>query len=279
MVMESYEIHARGGTKLVCKCWKPIDPPKAVLFIVHGLGEHLGRYEEMANIFIENQIAVFAFDHRGHGQSEGKKGHAESIDQFVDDVEFTLMKCRNLFLEIPIFLYGHSMGGQIVASFLDKVKSKEIKGAIISSAWFRIVNPPPHWQIKLIKKLKSFLPGFTQSNKIDPKKISSVKGEIELYQKDPLIHDKISLALFHALYHNGLKLAQHAQAAKIPVLVCHGDKDQITSKPGSEQYANNLGEKAEFKIWPGSFHEPHHDFEKEKVMRFYVDWVKARIMK
>ncbi|MCK5105566.1 MAG: lysophospholipase [Cyclobacteriaceae bacterium] len=279
MVLENYHVYSGGGTQLCCTSWQPIDLPKAVLFIVHGLGEHSGRYEEMANVFTKNQIAVFSFDHRGHGRSEGKKGHAESIDQFVEDVEIALMKCRSLFLEIPIFLYGHSMGGQIVASYLDKVKSKEINGAIISSAWFRLVNPPPSWQIKLINKLASIIPRLTISNGINPKIISSVAAEVIIYQKDSLIHDKISVSLFHTLFHNGLHLIHLTKPVKISVLVCHGDKDQITSKLGSEQYANNLGEKAEFKIWPDSFHEPHHDFEKEKVMRFYVDWVKARIIK
>lgn len=271
--MESYQIHSVGGTKLICKTWQPTDPPKAVLFIVHGLGEHMGRYEEMAKVFIDKQLAVFAFDHRGHGQSEGKKGHAESMEQFVEDVEYALMQCRSLFLDIPVFLLGHSMGGQIVASYLDKVKSKEINGAIISSAWFQIANPPPPWQIKLIKRLKSLFPALTQSNRLDPKNISSVPSEVEAYQKDPLIHDKISLALFNALFQNGLRLIHKAQEVKIPVLVCHGNRDQITATLGSEQYANNLGEHAEFKIWANAFHEPHHDKEKVKVMQFYADWV------
>lgn len=277
--MENYQIHTAGGTKLYCTAWQPTNSPKAVLFIVHGLGEHLGRYEEMAKIFTENQLAVFAFDHRGHGQSEGKKGHAESIEQLVEDVEYALMQCRNIFLSLPIFLFGHSMGGQIVASYLDKVKSKEINGAIISSSWFRIANPPPLWQIKLIKRLKSIFPALTQSNRLNPKNISSVASEVAAYQKDPLIHDKISLALFNTLFQNGLRLIHNAQKAKIPVLVCHGNRDQITATLGSEQYANNLGEKAEFKIWPDAFHEPHHDKDKETVVQFYADWVLGKIGK
>lgn len=277
--MESYQIHTAGGTQLRCMAWQPKDPPLAVLFIVHGLGEHMGRYEEMAKVFTEKQLAVFGFDHRGHGGSEGKKGHAESMEQFVEDVEYALMQCRSLFLDIPVFLFGHSMGGQIVASYLDKVKSKEIKGAIISSTWFRIENPPPPWQIKLIKRLKSLFPSLTQSNRLDPKNISSVASEVEAYQKDPQVHDKVSLALFNALFQNGLRLIHQAQEVKIPVLVCHGNRDQITATLGSEQYANNLGENAEFKIWQDAFHEPHHDTEKEAVMQFYANWVLGTVKK
>ena len=277
MVTESYEIYASADTKLFCKSWQPADSPKALLFIVHGLGEHSGRYEALANTFMDNQIAVFAFDHRGHGKSGGKRGYAASIEQFVDDMELALMKCRSLFLEIPIFLYGHSMGGQIVASYLDKVKSKEINGAIISSAWFQLVGPPPLWLLKLIKKLALVMPRLTLSGKIDPRYISSVTSEVEMYKKDQLIHNKISLGLFNTLYYNGLRLISHAQTVKIQVLICHGDKDQITSKSGSEHYANKIGAKAEFKIWPGAFHECHHDYDKEKVIQFYVDWVGAII--
>jgi len=275
MKTESYEIYASADIKLFCKSWKPADPPKAVLFIVHGHGEHSGRYEALANLFIDNQIAVFAFDHRGHGKSGGKRGHADSIEQFVEDVELVLMKCRSLFLEIPVFIYGHSMGGQIVASYLDKVKSKEISGAIVSSAWFWLVSSPPAWQIKLIKKLALIMPRLTLSNGLDSALISSVATEVLLYKNDPLIHDKISLALFDTLYHNGVWLTNHAQEVKVPVLVCHGDKDQITDRSGSEQYAKKIGTKAEFKIWPGAKHESHNDYDKENVMQFYVDWLGA----
>lgn len=278
MVEERYEINSTGGIKLFCSSRKPIDPPRAVLFIVHGLGEHSGRYDEMSNVFVAHNIAVFSFDQRGHGQSGGKKGHANSINQLVEDMELALMKCRSLFLEIPVFLYGHSMGGQIVASYLDKTKSKEIAGTIISSAWFQLVNPPPSWQISLIKKLELILPQVTLSNGLDPQHISSVTAEVALYLKDPLIHDRLSIGLFRSLYYNGLHLTHESQSSKIPILVCHGERDQITSSLGSEKYANNLGEKAEFKTWPDAFHESHHDVEKEKVMHFYVDWIIKHII-
>jgi len=277
MGIERFEISSRGGIQIFCTVWQPGDPPKAVVFLVHGLGEHSGRYEEMASFFETHQIAVFAYDLRGHGQSEGKKGHAASVEQFVEDMEIALMKCRSLFIETPIFLFGHSMGGQIVATYLDTTKSKEISGAIISSAWFRIVTPPPSWQNVLIKKLALIAPSLTLSNRLNVKNISSVKAEVELYKNDPQIHDRLSIALFNSLFANGLRLTHDAQTSSIPVLICHGDRDQITAVLGSEQYANNLGENADLKLWEGSFHEIHHDFEKDKVMQYYVDWILEKI--
>jgi acylglycerol lipase len=279
MIQDNYQIYSGSGTQLYCVSWQPDKPAKAVLCIVHGLGEHHGRYEEMAIKCVENQIAVFAFDHRGHGKSEGKRGHALSIAQFVEDVEHALMQCRSLFLEAPIFLFGHSMGGQIVASYLEKVKSKEISGAIISSPWIKLVKPLPGWQIALVKKLSPIFPSLTLPNGIDPKYISTVSVEVEKYKDDPLTHSRISMALFNSLHHNGIYLEQSAEESKIPVLVCHSDSDPITSPDASARYAAKLGKNATFKLWKGSLHEPHHDFEKEMVMDYYLGFIKDHAVK
>ena len=118
---------------------------------------------------------------------------------------------------------------------------------------------------------------MTLSNGLDPDYISSVAQEVALYQKDDLIHDKISFALFKSLYDNGLKLLSEHKKAKIPVLICHGDGDKITSYDASKKYARNLGEKAEFNTWHGSYHEPHHDKDKAKVLEFYTDWVLSKV--
>lgn len=278
MINEKHTVIAGNGTTLFCQSWQPETPAHACLFIVHGLGEHSGRYEELATYFVAKQFAIFAFDHRGHGQSGGKKGHACSIDQLIEDTEIALMKCRSLFLEIPVVIFGHSMGGQITATFLKKVKSKELRGAIISSAWFRLVKPPPPWQIKVINGIKKILPAMTLSNGLDPNHISSVSREVALYLQDELVHDKISFSLFKTIYQNGLKLISENKKAKVPVLICHGDADKITEFEASRQYALNLGEKASFHLWPGSYHEPHHDHDKENVIAFYFDWIQDNII-
>jgi len=277
MTVNNYHVNAGKGVRLFCTSWQQPSSAKAVLFIVHGLGEHSGRYEEIAEVLVKKGIACFAFDHRGHGKSGGKRGHAQSIEQLIEDTEFALMKCRNLFLDIPIFMMGHSMGGQIVATFINKANSKEISGAIISSAWFRLVSPPPSWQIKLIYFLKSIAPRICLSNKLDSGHISSVKEEVEVYEKDELIHDKISFALFTSLYNNGIEIAEKKSALNIPVLVCHGDLDKITSSTASSLYAKNLEGDTSFVIWHGSYHEPHHDHEKDKVIQFYADWILEKL--
>ena len=273
MAINNYRINAGKGCQLYCRSWQGDTESKAVLFIVHGLGEHSGRYDELAGVLAKSNIATFAFDHRGHGKSGGKRGHAQSIEQLLEDTELALMKCRSLFLEIPIFMLGQSMGGQVAATFIKKAKSKEISGAIISSAWFRLASPPPAWLIGVVRYLKRIIPSITQSNRLKAEQISSVHEEVERYRNDELIHDKISYALFDAVYHNGIQMINKKSEMKIPVLVCHGDQDKITSLDASREFAYQLGHVAKFVSWPGSYHEPHHDHEKEKVMQFYADWV------
>ncbi len=277
MKSENFEINAGGGVTLHCTSWEPDNTPVAVLFVVHGLGEHAGRYEEMAKIFTERQVAVFGYDHRGHGRSGGRRGHAASLDQLLEDLELALMKCRSLHLGAPLFMYGHSMGGQIAATYINRVKSKELSGAIISSAWFALVSPPPAWQVSVIKILARITPGLTLSNKLDPSLISRVPEEVERYKSDELVHDRISIGLFNELYFNGLHLKDHAQPARISMLVCHGGNDGITAPEASRQYAERLGGKAEFKIWEGAYHEPHNDHEKKQVMNFYAGWVLEKL--
>lgn len=277
MNTEQFEIYSVKNTRLHCVCHTPEGDVSAVLFLVHGLGEHSGRYEELAKIFTHNGLAVFAFDHRGHGKSEGKRGHAQSIEQLVEDVEHAMMKCRSLFLETPIFLFGHSMGGQIVANYLDKVKSKEVSGALISSALFKLADPPSTILTAIAIRMASIFPSFNFPNGLDAADISSIEEEVKAYKTDALVHNKISLALFDSLFSNGLRLCQQSQEVKIPVLVCHGDSDKITDPAASQLYANQIGEKAAFNSWKGAYHEPHHDYDKEAVIQFYCNWVKKQM--
>jgi acylglycerol lipase len=271
--MEKQALFVSRKTRLSCTMLQPTKAPRAVVLTVHGLGEHKGRYQELASIFVEKQIAVFSFDHRGHGQSDGRRGHARSIDQLVEDLEQVLMQCRSNFLDIPIFLLGHSMGGLIVASFIQKDKSKEVAGALISSPWIAMTKPPPSWQIEVVHALSRVFAAITISNGLNPEWISGVADEVKKYIEDPLIHGKISLALLSSAFAKGKMLLENAPPAKIPIMLCHGADDQITDPNASARYCERLGDNATYHRWEKSRHEPHHDLQKQAVMQFYVEWV------
>lgn len=270
---QSYTIKAKKGIKIFIRQWPVEESPAAIVCLVHGLGEHSGRYAHAAKYFNGRKITVFGYDHRGHGKSGGKRGHAASVDVLLEDLEMVLMKIRVMYNEAPIILYGHSMGGNIVANYLIKKDTKELYGAIISSAWFGLVQEIPTVLLRSVGFLQRILPSVTISNKLPLEELSFDQGNIERYKNDPLVHDKISLRLFYQLYQSAAFALQHAGEIKVPVLIGHGEEDGITSFESSRQFARLAGEKAQFKAWPHRKHEVHNDIENNEVLAYYADWV------
>ncbi len=270
---QTHIIKARKRVNIFIRQWPVPEGPEAVVCIVHGLGEHSGRYEHVAAYFNTRKIAVFGYDHRGHGKSSGKRGHASSIEILLEDLEFVLMKIRVLYNEVPIFLYGHSMGGNIVANYIIKKDTKELSGAIISSAWLGLVQKIPSALLQAVKWMQKVFPSLTISNKLPLEELSFDPENIERYKKDPLVHDKISLRLFYELYQSAAFAIEYAHKIKIPVLVGHGDSDGITLFEASEQFARNAGDHAQFVSWPQRKHEVHNDIKNEEILKYYAEWV------
>ena len=270
---DEYIIRASKGLKLYMKEWHTEASPKAVVPIVHGLGEHCRRYDHVAEYFNKHQIGAFGYDHRGHGKSGGKRGHAGSIDLLLEDLELVIMKVRSLYNDIPFFLYGHSMGGNIVANYIIKKNNKELTGAIISSPWLGLTQKVPGSLLMAVKFLQKIVPSLTIGNGLSLDALSFDKGNIERYKKDPLVHDRISVRLFYQLYQSATYALEHSDKVKIPVLLGHGDHDDITSFESTKLFAERLGDRAQFKPWEKRKHEVHNDIGKEDVMAFYANWI------
>ena len=131
---EDFNFRSKDNLKLHGSRWT-VENPLAIVCMVHGLGEHIGRYTPLANTFNHKQISFWGFDLRGHGTSEGKKGHTPSIHHMFDDVEQLLVIIRKTYPDSPIVIYGHSMGGNIALNFLLHRTSKEVDCGVITSPW------------------------------------------------------------------------------------------------------------------------------------------------
>jgi len=273
MKEDEYIINARNGIKLYAKQWNSETIPKAVVLIVHGLGEHCRRYDHVAEYFNKHQICTFGYDHRGHGQSGGKRGHAGSIDILLEDLELVLMKVRSLYNDTPLFLYGHSMGGNIVANYVIRKDAKELTGAIISSPWLGLAQKVPGLLLSIVKFMQNIVPSLTIGNGLSLDALSFDKENIERYKKDPLVHDKISLRLFYQLFKSANYALEHTDKVKIPVLLGHGDQDAITSFESTKLFAERLGDRAQCKSWKNRKHEVHNDIGNEEIMAFYTNWI------
>lgn len=270
-----FTIKASDGVKLAGHSFlSEQEQPKAVIVLVHGLGEHMGRYHEPGSFLGSRGIAVYGCDLRGHGRTKGKRGHAE-YPQLLSDLANVLRFVRNYHADCPIILYGHSMGGNIAASYVleQPAVQEELHGLILSAPWFALKMKTPVWALAMGQVMYRLHPSFTQDNGLDPAWLSKDERVGEEYLRDPLVHGRISAGLFLAIHKRGKKAIKQAAKLHLPTLVMHGDDDAVTSDSASRKLAEKAPN-ASFKSWPGLRHEPHNELEKEEVMEFVYNWIR-----
>lgn len=250
---------------------------KAVVVLVHGMGEHSGRYESyVIPVLNENSLAVITYDQFGHGKTEGKQGHNPSFEALLECVDFILEKSKEIFEDKPTFLYGHSMGGNIVINYVLKRKPN-LNGVIITSPLLRLAFDPPEWKLSIGKLLQKLWPSITMGNELDTEAISRDKNEVEMYKNDPLVHSKISPNYSIVFFETGEWAIQNANQLKAPMLLMHGTGDKITSWKASEEFARSSKKYVELKLYEDAYHELHNELNKNEVLKKITDWIDKRL--
>lgn len=254
--------------------WQP-EKTEAVLVVVHGMGEHSGRYgTHFAEAFNKKNIAVLAYDQFGHGKTGGKKGHTPGYNYNLDSIDIMLDKAKELFGEIPTFLYGHSMGGNLVANHILRRQS-DITGAIISSPMLRLAFTPPAWKLTVGGWLRNIYPTFTESTGLEVSDISRDKAEVIKYKNDPLVHDKITINYSLPFFEAGEWAITNAGILNHKIFIFHGTGDKITDHKATVSYAENAGKNAKLKLYEGGYHELHNDLCKAEVLKDMTDWIES----
>jgi alpha-beta hydrolase superfamily lysophospholipase len=247
------------------------EPKLGWVILVHGLGEHSGRYGRLISMLNEAGFAVYTFDWLGHGKSPGKRGHTsveeamEIIDTIIDEIG-----------EKP-FLLGHSLGGLTVIRYAE-TRPDKIRGVIASSPALARSSETPGFMVALAKFLGKVAPGVVLSNGIKPELLSRNREAVRRYVEDPLVHDRISAKLGRSIFVN-MELA-HREAGKIrvPVLLLVGTGDVITPPEGARRFFEGLGvEDKTLREFGGAYHEIFEDPEwKDEFHRTIVEWFVAR---
>jgi len=272
--MTNIFFHSTDNLQLKGCCWE-IANPKAILAIVHGMGEHSARFNELSSFFNDNGLVVVAFDHRGHGMSEGKRGHTPSYDQLLSDVDQFLNFINGLYSNLPIFLMGHSMGGNIVLNYSLSKKHK-CTGIIASSPWLRLAKLPPTWLVSIARIINKVYPKLTFNTDLDPNLISRDNEVVKQYIEDPMVHSKITSNFYLQVNNAGEKALHLANKNNIPTLVFHGSEDGLTSHLASIEFAERSPNTI-LKIWEGLYHETYNEPEKKEVLEFLLTWIKKLI--
>jgi acylglycerol lipase len=276
--MHSFETQwqADDGVFLFGRGWEPEGKPRALVCLVHGLGEHSGRYQHVAAALTEAGYAVLSFDLRGHGRSGGPRGHIPSFEAFLRDLDRLFDQAQLRYPSQPRFLYGHSLGGILVLNYALRRKP-EARGVIATSSGLRTALEEQKLKVALVRILGRILPSLTLPSGLDPKTLSHDPQVVKDYQSDPLVHDKISLGFARIMLDVIPWTFAHAHEFPLPLLLMHGTEDALAYPQGSEEFARRAGEKATLKLWPGLYHELHNEPQKQEVFKFLIDWLESHL--
>lgn len=255
--------------------WLPTNC-KAMVLLVHGMGEHSSRYADyVIPELLSKQIGVITYDNFGHGKSSGKRGHCPNYDSLMDAVDAVHQKSIEIVNNLPVFLYGHSMGGNLVINYLIR-KKPEVTGVIITSPFLRLAFQPPKWKMTMGKMFQKIAPSITLPSGLDVKAISRITDEVEKYKNDPLIHDRVSPNFTLPIIEAGIWAISKSTFVEKPVLIIHGTADQITDYRASEEFAEK-NDLISFIPFKDGYHELHNDLEKEKFLLTITNWICQRI--
>lgn len=268
---ETMELRSHDEISLFISRWS-VDHPRGVVCLVHGIGEHSGRYVHLAAFLNQAGYNLIGFDLRGHGRSGGQRGHIPAFESFMEDIALVLDSARSLLPDKPLFLYGHSLGGNLVINYLLR-RRPALAGAVATGPALRIAFEPPAAKVALGRFMNNLLPNFSQATGLAVDALSRQPSVVQAYVSDPLVHDRISARLFVDTLDAGYWALAHAAALKIPLLLMHGSEDRLTSAGASREFAEQAGSVCSLKIWEGLYHEIHNEPEQVEVFEYLQNWL------
>ncbi len=268
---------ARDGTELFTRRWLPDTEAKAGIVLVHGLGEHSGRYQHVAAHFTRAGYMIQSMDLRGHGKTPGQRGHADSIDLILQDIDLLLEKLVQVNPGRPRFLYGHSLGGLLVLYYALRYKTA-LGGIIASGPGLASALHEQTGKLILVRILGTLAPRLTIPTGLNPNDLSRDPRVVEAYVADPLVHGRSSLGFGKGMLDMANWVKTHPQEFRVPLLIIQGSADQLVYPRGSQEFARLVPENVTYKLWNGLYHELHNEPEKEQVLQYLLGWMDQQLI-
>lgn len=276
MKNEEMQWKTDDALNLFARKWEPESELKGVVCLVHGHGEHSGRYIHWAEKLTNEGFAVLAPDMRGHGRSDGPRGYTPSFDHYCNDLSILLDHASKFYPDIPCFLYGHSLGGAIALYFLIQ-RQPDIAGAVITSPALRTAVEEQKAKRTLALILGTLIPKSSMPSGLEQKALSRDQKVIEAYRKDPYVHDRISFSMGKEAIKAVEYIYNHADRISVPLLLLHGTGDRICYQSGSVALSKLVSGDCTLKLWDGYYHELHNEPEKDQVFDFLAEWLNNRL--
>lgn len=264
-----------GGVRLFHRSWEPATAERAVL-MVHGMGEHSGRYADAAHALVDEGLAVHALDLRGHGRSRGRRGNVRRFDDVLRDVDRLRRRLTGEGgLPGGVVLLGHSLGGLVVLRCLQELPSPEVIGAVAVAPFVELAAPVPGWKLTLGRLADRWLPGLTLDSELDADLLMRDPGEREAYRTDPLVHDRISARLWGEMLRESRRLREEAGRTDRPVLLQLPGEDRVVDAEAARRLARELAGPVEVRGYPDAYHDLYHDPAAGQALADAAAWIRS----
>lgn len=265
-------IQTADGVRLFVRRWEA-PQPKAVCLVIHGLGEHGGRYEALAQDLNGRGLSVCAMDHRGHGRSWGRRGDCASIAEFTRDMNLLVEKVREAAPAQTRIMIGHSLGGLLALRYATEYP-QQIKAVAVSSPALRVALKLPRLKVALVETLARIIPITPVHNGVNPRLLSRNPDVVERYRHDPLVHHLITARCAVLLREAMRESPGLAARLKIPCLILQGGSDAVCDTDAAAEFAQVAPQSlVEFHRYEGLYHEIFNEPERDRVIEDLCRWM------
>ncbi len=266
---------ARDGLRLFWHTAKA-QSPAAHVAVVHGYAEHLGRHAEVTRALADAGYTVHLLDCRGHGQSGGKRAHADNFDQYLSDLELFLARVKEQARGLPVFLVGHSHGGLIAARYLLD-KPEAVRGVVLSSPYFRLKLEVPALKILAGKLMARIFPSLPMRNDLKAEQLTRDVAIQNATKADPLYQQIATPGWFTASNGAQETVLRRATEFVTPFLMLFGGADPIADPAaGREFFEAATSKDKQHKQYDGLLHELFHEPERDLVFKDVIGWLYER---
>jgi alpha-beta hydrolase superfamily lysophospholipase len=268
------EFHFDGGQgRLFGRTWAGPSPRREVV-LVHGYAEHSGRYDHVGSWLAERGARVHAYDHQGHGHSDGPRCHVRRFDDFLDDLDRVIARVREAATPLPLFVIGHSMGGLVVCAWA-RERKPDVAGVVISAPALSAPGGPSPARLRALQLLSRLAPRVSIASELDAAGLSRDPEVVAAYLADPLVHLRMTFSLAGQMFAAMQRTADGGADVTLPALMLHGTDDPICSPEASRRFADAAPD-CRYRSYPRLRHEIFNEPERESVLADVQSWIEER---
>ncbi len=269
-------LEGTGGVRVFYRAWEVADPAGCVLF-VHGLGEHGGRYDRLAEVVGTLDLDLYAIDLRGHGRSQGRRGHVSDFACFLRDLDRLRRRAGRETAGRATFLVGHSLGGLVVGRYAEAFAPDGLRGVVFVSPFVETEMSIPGWKRSLGAAADRMVPALTMDNGLTVEDLFRRESDQRVYEEDPLVHHRISARLWGEMQRASPRLLSDAHRLRVPVLLQLAGSDTVVSNPAARDFGARLASRPEVIEYEGAFHALYFDPRAEEALADLRGWLEQRM--